>query len=119
MHIVLAEPADLLREVLQQWLEREGFVVTSVSNGLELMDAMEAVLPQLIITEELLPFRNGLEVIKRAKVLGIPVIIISEADLEEKILEAFELGASDFIDKPFSPNEMVARAKNILSKRKD
>lgn len=115
--ILLAEPADLLRKVLKDRLRSEGYQVKAVANGLELLEAMEQQGADLIIAEELLPFRNGFEVIKTATELNIPVIIISDADLEEKILEAFELGASDFIDKPFSPNEMVARAKNVLKKR--
>ena len=75
-------------------------------------------LKDLIIAEELLPFKNGPEIIRKANEKQIPTIIISDADLEIKILEAFELGAVDFIDKPFSPNELVARAKNALNKRK-
>lgn len=111
--IILAEPNELLRKVLTDRLRIEGFEVKSVVNGLELIDDMECQ-PDLIITEELLPFRSGFEILEIAKQKKIPVIIISDADLESKILEAFRLGASDFIDKPFSPNEVVARSKNIL-----
>ncbi|WP_258099101.1 response regulator [Marinoscillum pacificum] len=111
--IILAEPNELLRKVLTDRLRIEGFEVKSVVNGLELIDDMESQ-PDLIITEELLPFRSGFEILEIAKQKKIPVIIISDADLESKILEAFRLGASDFIDKPFSPNEVVARSKNIL-----
>ena len=114
--ILLAEPNELLRIVLTERLKMDDFNVSSVENGLQLIKTVETNQPDLIITEELLPFRSGLEVIAMAKVKGIPVIIISDADLEEKILEAFRLGAADFIDKPFSPNEVVARARNVLNK---
>lgn len=114
--IVLAEPSELLRKVLSDRLMIDDFEVVAVENGLDLITAIENEQPDLVITEELLPFRSGLEIIEMAKEKDIPVIIISDADLEEKILEAFRLGASDFIDKPFSPNEVVARAKNILHK---
>ena len=114
--ILLAEPNELLRIVLTERLKMDDFNVSSVENGLQLIKTVETNQPDLIITEELLPFRSGLEVIAMAKVKGIPVIIISDADLEEKILEAFRLGATDFIDKPFSPNEVVARARNVLNK---
>lgn len=116
VRLLLAEPNELLRIVLHDRLILEGFEVITVNNGLGLLENIKRSPFDLIITEELLPFRNGMEIIEAAKEKGIPVIIISEADLEEKILEAFRLGASDFIDKPFSPNEVVARAKNILNK---
>ncbi|WP_258105007.1 response regulator transcription factor [Marinoscillum sp. MHG1-6] len=113
--ILLAEPNELLRKVLTDRLKIEGFRVVVLTNGLELLDAIEKG-GDLIIAEELLPFRNGYEILETAVSRDIPMIVISEADLEEKILEAFRLGASDFIDKPFSPNEVVARAKNVLNK---
>lgn len=116
--ILLAEPSELLRKVLTDRLRIEGFEVIAVVNGLELTTELENGKCDLIIAEELLPYKNGFEVIQLAKSKNIPVIIISDADLEEKIVEAFELGASDFIDKPFSPNELIARTKNILKKIK-
>ena len=111
--ILLAEPNELLRKVLTDRLRIDGFEVKAVVNGQELIEEMEDQV-DLIITEELLPFRSGFEILEIAQQKKIPVIIISDADLEAKILEAFRLGASDFIDKPFSPNEVVARDKNIL-----
>ena len=65
----------------------------------------------------MLPYHNGFELIGISKSRNIPVIIISDADLEEKLLEAFELGADDFIDKPFSPNELFVRVKNQLKRQ--
>lgn len=115
-NIILAEPNDLLRKVLEERLLMEGFKVTPVVNGMELMHAMDENNADLIITEEMLPFNSGFEAIQPAKEKQIPVIVISDADLEEKILEAFRLGAADFIDKPFSPNEVVARSKNVLNR---
>ena len=116
-NILLAEPSELLRKVLADRLEMEGYSVCSVQDGIELISEIEKRKADIIIAEELLPYKNGFEIIATAKSHEIPVIIISDADLEEKILEAFNLGASDFIDKPFSPNEVVARVKNILSQK--
>ncbi|MBO6795132.1 MAG: response regulator transcription factor [Balneolaceae bacterium] len=112
--IVLAEPNELLRKVLDDKLSMHGFNILPVVNGIELEEILDEKTVDLIIAEEFLPYKNGLEIIELANLKNIPVIIISDADLEEKIIEAFELGASDFIDKPFSPNEVLARAKNIL-----
>lgn len=114
--ILLAEPNELLRTVLVDRLRMESYDIIAVENGQQLVDEVNQTTVDIIITEELLPFRNGMEIIELATSKSIPVIIISDADLEEKILEAFRLGAADFIDKPFSPNEVVARTKNILNK---
>lgn len=117
-HILLAEHSELLRKVLKDRLDMEkDFKVSTVVDGLELQTFMQEQTCDLIIAEELLPFKSAFELLKLANEKQIPMIIISDADLEEKILEAFSLGAADFIDKPFSPNEMVARAKNVFRKQ--
>lgn len=116
--ILLAEPNKLMQRVLEERIKKENFDVVCVDNGLDALQVMEAFMPDIIVSEELLPYRNGFELIRFANDLQIPVIIISDADLEEKILEAFDLGASDFIDKPFSPNELVVRVKNVLKNAK-
>jgi DNA-binding response OmpR family regulator len=116
-HIVLAENNEFLRKVLKDRLTMEAnFKVKTVEDGLSLQNFLLDNTCDLIIAEELLPFKNSLELLELANGKNIPMIIISDSDLEEKILEAFSLGAMDFIDKPFSPNEMVARAKNVLRK---
>lgn len=116
--LLLAEPNELMRAVLTERLKQESFHVLAVDNGLEALDAITTGKADIVISEELLPYRNGFELIRFASEKDIPVIIISDADLEEKIMEAFELGATDFIDKPFSPNELVVRVKNIVKNYK-
>ena len=118
MRILIAEPNKLMQKVLSERLKIEQFEVTIVDNGLDALEVIENRGVDLVVSEELLPYKNGFELIRRSNELSIPIIIISDADLEEKILEAFELGASDFIDKPFSPNELVVRVKNALKNLK-
>ncbi len=105
-----------MQKVLEERLKTEKFEVVIVDNGLDAFEMIENQAIDLVVSEELLPYKNGFELIRRANEMNIPIIIISDADLEEKILEAFELGASDFIDKPFSPNELVVRVKNALKR---
>lgn len=78
-------------------------------NGNDASQILEEGNVDILVTEELLPFRSGFELIKICEAKDIPSIIISDADLENKILEAFDLGAYNFIDKPYSPNELVVR----------
>lgn len=103
-----------MRAVLTERLRQDNFNILAVDNGLDALDAIKDRKVDIVVSEELLPYRNGFELIRFANEQNIPVIIISDADLEEKIMEAFELGASDFIDKPFSPNELVVRVKNVV-----
>ncbi|MEQ9306645.1 MAG: response regulator [Marinoscillum sp.] len=116
MNVLIAEPGKLMQKVLAQRMTEEEFDVVIADNGLDALEHIESGKIDIVVSEELLPYKNGFELIRHANKNNIPIIIISDADLEEKILEAFELGASDFIDKPFSPNELVVRVKNALKK---
>jgi two-component system response regulator VicR len=72
----------------------------------------------LMITDMMLPFNNGLEVVNKAKEIKgktFPVIVLSNVGLENVVLEAFKLGADDYITKPFSPAELSIRVKRLLN----
>ena len=99
---------------IKKALELEGGKVYLSTNGLEAMEILKSESIDVLVTEEMLPYQSGLNLIKICDELNIPSIIISDSDLENKILEAFGLGAYDFIDKPYSPNELVVRTKNVL-----
>ena len=105
---------NLIQEVIKKRLELEEFDVFLASDGNEATEIINSEKLNLVITEELLPFQSGFELIKLCDQHNIPSIIISDSDLENKILEAFDLGAYDFIDKPYSPNELVVRIKSIF-----
>ncbi len=116
MRLLLAEPNALMQKVLTERLKQESFELTVVDNGLDAINYIQNKSVDFVVSEELLPYKNGFELIRHAVENNIPIIIISDADLENKILEAFELGAIDFIDKPFSPHELVVRVKNAAKK---
>lgn len=116
MKILLAEPNTLMQKVLSERLQRDNFDPIVVDNGLDAMEYISSNSVDFVVSEELLPYKNGFELIRHANQHNIPIIIISDADLEDKILEAFDLGAIDFIDKPFSPHELVVRVKNAAKK---
>ena len=119
MKVLFAEPNDLIRKVLTKRLSDEGYEVLSVANGLEAEKQLKKQQNiSIFVTEELLPFKSGFELLKICNEQDLPSIVISDADLEEKIVEAFSLGASDFIDKPYSPSELIVRIKNILKHSK-
>lgn len=112
--VLFCSADQLIQKVIKNRLMMENFTVLIASDGIEATNLIEQKSVDLVVTEELLPFRSGFELIRLCNALSIPSIIISDADLENKILEAFDLGAYDFIDKPYSPNELVVRIKSIF-----
>jgi len=115
--IVLAEDNSVLSLLLKFRLEKEGYKLLIAKDGKEAVDYIENQSPDLILTDIMMPFISGLEVIShvRAKLQSkTPIIVFSAAGQEEIVAQAFNLGATDFMSKPFSPNELVIRAKNLL-----
>lgn len=113
--VLFCSTGKLIQNVIKKRLEMEGYRVIVASDGNSAFEMLGEHKPDIMVTEELLPFRSGFELIETGNSFNIPSIIISDTDLENKILEAFDLGAYDFIDKPYSPNELVVRVKNILT----
>lgn len=115
--IVLAEDNTLLSLLLKFRLEKEGYKLLIAKNGKEAIELIEEHEPELILTDIMMPFISGLEVISHVRnklYRQTPVIVFSAAGQEEIVLKAFNLGATDFMTKPFSPNELVIRIKRLL-----
>ncbi|RTY67623.1 response regulator [Flavobacterium sp. GSP27] len=115
--IVLAEDNSIFLLLLKFRLEKEGYKILTAVNGKEALEIIEEHNPDLILTDIMMPFISGLEVISyvRNKLnLQIPIIVFSSAGQEEIVLKAFDLGATDFMSKPLSPNELVIRVKRLL-----
>jgi len=117
--IVLAEDNSTLSLLLKFRLEKEGYELFVATDGKEAVDLIENENPDLVLSDIMMPFVSGLEVIShlRNKLnLETPIIVFSSAGQEEMVLKAFNLGANDFMGKPFSPNELVIRIKRLLAK---
>jgi two-component system response regulator VicR len=115
--IVLAEDNSILSLLLKFKLEKEGYKLFMAADGKEAIELIEEHNPDLILTDIMMPFISGLEVIShlRNKLNSLtPIIVFSAAGQEEIVLKAFDLGATDFMSKPISPNELVIRVKRIL-----
>ena len=91
------------------------FSVVIASNGEDGLKKFKSFKPDIIITDIMMPFASGTEILSAIKALGkkIPVIMLSSLGQEEVVLDAFALGASDFMVKPFSPNELILRIKRL------
>ncbi len=118
LKILIAEDDELMVKILEFILKKEGYQVTSCKDGLSAIEKIPELIPDLIITDILLPFRSGLEIIGYSKETfeNIPVIVVSSLGEEEgTVVEAFRLGADDFVSKPFNPNELLLRVKRLFT----
>ncbi|MFC3810281.1 response regulator transcription factor [Lacihabitans lacunae] len=116
MKVLLIEDDLLLLKTLEFKLKKEGFEVEIAKNGYDALESLKNDIPDLIVTDIMMPFVNGLEIISMVRnemMSNVIIIVLSAAGLEKVVLEAFELGADDFISKPFSPNELIMRIKKL------
>ncbi len=115
--IMLAEDNSVLSLLLKFRLEKEGYKLLIAVDGKQAIELIEEHNPELILTDIMMPFVSGLEVISHVRnqlKSETPIVVFSAAGQEEIVLKAFNLGATDFMSKPFSPNELVIRVKRLL-----
>ncbi len=118
MKILVAEDEPLMLMAIEAKLRNEGYEVAGVADGREALKAFEQNQPDLIITDILMPYTSGLEFISIVKNSGsnVPIIVLSGLGEEDTVMEAFQLGADDFLTKPFNPTELTVRVKRLLKK---
>ncbi|RZS90552.1 response regulator transcription factor [Aquimarina brevivitae] len=115
--IVVAEDNSTLSMLLKFRLEKEGHELFIAPDGKQALEFIQEHEPNMIITDIMMPFVNGLEVISHVRFKlnkDTPIIVFSAAGQEEMVLKAFNLGANDFMSKPFSPNELMIRVNKLL-----
>lgn len=116
--ILIVEDDQMMLSLLQFKLQREGFETIVVQDGNEAIAKIENDAPDLIVTDIMMPYLNGMELtskIRNELNIKTPIIIISSAGQEDMVMQAFKLGADNFITKPFSPNELVMRIRKLLN----
>lgn len=117
MKILVCEDEEILLTSLEFRLKKQGFDILLAADGKQALEQIEAGQPDLIVADIMMPHVTGLELITfvREKMKSdIPIIIISALGNDEVVLKAFEMGANDFISKPFKPSELVLRIKMIF-----
>lgn len=120
--VLIVEDESDIRELLTYNLESEGFEVTGAANGEEALKALQGEPPHLVILDLMLPDISGLEIcrqIRRDSSLGrLPIIMLTAKGEEVDRIVGFELGADDYVTKPFSMREVLLRVKAILARSK-
>ncbi len=121
-NLIVEDEKDIVK-VLEYNLQKEGFKTFSVRDGEDALDSAVREHPDLIILDLMLPGMDGLEVCKalkqESKTATIPVIMLTAKSQESDKIVGLELGADDYVTKPFSPRELIARIKAVLRRVKE
>lgn len=112
--ILVVDDNESIVSALAEYLQSSGYDVITAPDGPAALVAAETHHPDLALVDIMLPGIDGLELTKRFAALGLPVILVTAKSDEVDRLVGLELGADDYITKPFSPREVVARAKAVL-----
>ena len=115
MQVMVVDDEPMVREVVTNYLEREGFSVESIGNGQEALNRLETAVPDLIVLDVMLPAVDGLSILRSIrKRSDVPVILLTARGEESDRVLGLELGADDYVPKPFSPRELTARVRSVL-----
>ena len=118
--IVLAEDEPQIARLVEFKLKKEGYSVTTKENGEEALKAIKEDKPDLVLLDIMMPVMGGYEVLRRLKededLKSIPVIMLTARAQEKDVVKGIDMGAEDYITKPFHPAELLARVKRILGK---
>ena len=113
--VLVVEDETELAQILVDYLKRDGFAASTQADGLLAMKELQRTLPDLLLLDLMLPGMDGLTILRELrKTSSIPVIVVTAKVEEIDRLIGLELGADDYICKPYSPREVVARVKAVL-----
>ena len=115
--IMIIDHDEMTIEIRKFILKRDGYKISIAKDGINALERISTIMPDLVITNIIVPLKSGLEIISHIKqnFKTIRVVALSALGEEENTVEeAFELGVDDFIAKPFNPNELLLRIKRFL-----
>ena len=116
--ILVIDDQQLYLNMVSFKLEKEGYTAVTAKNGEEAIHILESENPLLVITDIQMPVKNGFDFIqymREEKGSHIPVLVLSVETKDESKVKAIRLGANDYMDKPFKPNELVQRVNRLIS----
>jgi two-component system response regulator RegX3 len=113
--VLVVDDERSVQEVARAYLERHGFIVDGAMDGRTALELIERKPPELIVLDLMLPDVSGEEIAAQVRARSdVPILMLTAKVAEDERLHGFELGADDYLVKPFSPRELVARVKAIL-----
>ena len=118
-HILVVDDDDGIRSLVKKYLKENKYLVTVASSSEDASEKIKVIKFDLIILDIMMPGKSGLEFIKENKYdLDTPVILLTAKGQSDERVEGLEIGADDYLPKPFEPKELLLRIKNILDKTK-
>ena len=119
-HILVVDDDDGIRELVKQFLNQNNYLVTTAKNAEDALDKVKIVKFDLIVLDIMMPGKSGLEFInENKKKLDTPIILLTAKREASERVEGLEIGADDYLAKPFEPKELILRINNILNKTKN
>lgn len=113
--VLLIDDDGKLRKLLREYLEENGFQVLTLADGSECLDKIRTESPDIVILDILLPGKDGLEILREIRMnYSIPIIMLTAKGEDTDRIVGLELGADDYLAKPFNPRELLARMKAVL-----
>ena len=118
-HILVVDDDDGIRSLVKKYLYENNFLITTAENAEDAKKKIELIKFDLIILDIMMPGKSGLEFIsENKKKLQTPIILLTAKGEANERIEGLEMGADDYLPKPFEPKELILRIKNILDKTK-
>ncbi len=118
-HILLVDDDDVIRSLVKKFLNENNYLVTTADSAEDASDKIKIIKFDLIVLDIMMPGKNGLEFIEENKKnLDTPVILLTAKGEAKERIQGLEVGADDYLPKPFEPKELILRIKNILDKTK-
>jgi len=116
-HILIVDDDDRIRNLLKDYLSENNYIVSTAENSNQAKDKLKFIKFDIIILDVMMPGQNGYDLTKEIKKnIKIPIILLTAKGEVENRIKGLELGADDYIGKPFEPKELLLRIKNIISK---
>ena len=115
---LLVEDEEDIAFVLRYLLERNGFVVDHASDGRQALAKFDGAVPDIVVLDIMLPYHDGIELLGQLRGRDgwgeVPVLMLTAKAREADIVRALELGADDYVTKPFQPEEVLARIRRLV-----
>ena len=118
-HILVVDDDDGIRLLVKKYLSENNYLISTAENAEEALKKTQIIKFDLIILDIMMPGKSGLEFIKEnKKILETPIILLTAKGQANERVEGLEIGADDYLPKPFEPKELILRIQNIISKTK-
>ena len=119
-HILVVDDDEGIRSLVKRYLNENNFLVTTAKNAEDATEKIEVINFDMIILDIMMPGKNGLQFIHDNKnKITTPIILLTAKGTADERVEGLEIGADDYLPKPFEPKELLLRVKNILKKTKE